>query len=141
MAQVELPLDVKDAFYETVWKIVRQVPAGKVTSYGQIAGYIPCPDGVTPEDYAAYRSRWVGNAMSACPKDVPWQRVINSQGKISLRSAAQTQRRLLEGEGVAFDARERVDMQRFGWEGPDSAWLRENGLIAPDAPRQMSLLG
>lgn len=141
MTQIEIPPEVKDDFYQTVWKIVRQIPAGKVTSYGQIATYIPCPEGVTPEDYALYRSRWVGNAMSASPKDVPWQRVINAQGKISLRSAAQTQRKLLEGEGVVFDAHERVDMKRFGWQGPDADWLRENGLIAPDAPQQLSLLG
>ncbi len=140
MFGLELPPDVRDPFFETVWKIVRQIPAGKVSTYGQVAGFIPCPAGVTPQDFAANRARWVGNAMAASPQGVPWQRVINAQGKISIRKGAETQRALLEAEGVVFDARERVDLARFGWEGPSSEWLRENGLIAPDEPKQMSLL-
>jgi alkylated DNA nucleotide flippase Atl1 len=45
---------------------------------------------IEPKDYAALGSRWAGNAMAACPDDVPWQPVINSQGKISKRSGAQS---------------------------------------------------
>lgn len=141
MSQLELPPEMQEPFFQTVWKIVRKIPTGKVASYGQIAGYIPCPAGVTPEDYLAYRSRWVGYAMAASPKDVPWQRVINAQGKISVRSGAANQKRLLEAEGVSFDAKERVDFKVYGWAGPDTDWLRENGLNAPDEPRQLSLLG
>ncbi len=51
-------------------------------------------------------------------KSVPWQRVINAQGRVSLRAFAgpeDVQRKLLEREGVRFDARDRVDLQRFGW--------------------------
>jgi len=83
--------------------------------------------------------------MAACPSDVPWQRVINAQGKISIRSgsqgvsAAETQRRLLESEGVLFDARDRVNLSQFGWQGPSAEWLRENGFEAPDAPVQPTL--
>jgi methylated-DNA-protein-cysteine methyltransferase-like protein len=139
MNQVDLPPTERDAFYQTVWKIARLIPAGEVCSYGQIAGYIPCPAGVTPGDYAAFRSRWVGQAMSACPPDVPWQRVINAQGKISYRAGSGEQKRRLEAEGVEFDAKERVDFARYGWEGPDAEWLRANDLIAPDAPVQGSL--
>jgi methylated-DNA-protein-cysteine methyltransferase-like protein len=75
------------------------------------------------EDYSAWGARWVGGAMAACPDDVPWQRVINSQGKISLRqeSGQSTQRQLLEAEGVVFDSRDRVDLARFGWTGPEEA--------------------
>jgi methylated-DNA-protein-cysteine methyltransferase-like protein len=58
--------------------------------------------------------------MAACPPDVPWQRVINAQGKISPRPGAQEQRRLLEQEGVIFDAKDRVDLERYGWE--PSGW-------------------
>jgi methylated-DNA-protein-cysteine methyltransferase-like protein len=56
--------------------------------------------------------------MANAPDDVPWQRVINSQGKISLRPGlgAPTQRLLLEQEGVEFDAKDRVDLKRFGWD-------------------------
>jgi len=57
--------------------------------------------------------------MAACPDDVPWQRIINAQGKISLRGGGENrQRELLEDEGVVFDDRERVDLKRYGWKGP-----------------------
>jgi methylated-DNA-protein-cysteine methyltransferase related protein len=105
------------AFNALVWDIVRQVPAGKVVTYGQVAALIPTPDGMTLRDYEAFGARWVGGAMAACPDDVPWQRVINAQGKISLRQAANRQRELLEAEGVIFDGRQRVDLKHFGWSG------------------------
>lgn len=114
----ELPQSQRDAFYQAVWRIARMIPPGKVSTYGQIASLIPAPPGIAPADYETYRARWVGNAMAACPQDVPWQRVINAQGKISARQSASLQRRLLEQEGVLFDARERVDLKRFGWTGP-----------------------
>ena len=139
MTQLELPPEIRDSFYETVWKIVRQVPPGKVSTYGQVGSFIPRPEGISPEDFETYRARWVGNAMSASPRDVPWQRVINSQGKISLRRSAVTQRRLLVEEGVDFDDKDRVDLKRFGWEGPPAEWLRENDLIAPEEPKQLGL--
>lgn len=139
MNDIELPPVARDAFYKTVWKIVRLIPSGKVSTYGQIGEYIPCPEGVAPEDYPVYRARWVGYAMAACPPDVPWQRVINSQGKISTRPGAETQRRLLESEGIPFNARDRIDLKRFGWDGPQAEWLRKNDLLAPDEPRQQSL--
>jgi methylated-DNA-protein-cysteine methyltransferase-like protein len=78
--------------------------------------------------------------MSASPEGVPWQRVINSQGKISFRQSGQAQRKLLEAEGVVFDARDRVDLKRFSWEGPPASWLEANGFILPDQPQQMSFL-
>ena len=84
------------------------------------------PHGVSEGDYRAWGARWVGGAMAACPEDVPWQRVINSQGKISLRSGEgyQRQRQLLEDEGVTFDERERVDLKTYGWltEGKSKNW-------------------
>ncbi|MBK6795054.1 MAG: MGMT family protein [Anaerolineales bacterium] len=49
--------------------------------------------------------------MANCPDDVPWQRVINSQGKISERPGAERQRPLLEAEGVVFDAKGKVDLK------------------------------
>ena len=70
--------------------------------------------------------------MSACPEDVPWQRVINAQGKISLRKGAGylRQRQLLEDEGIVFDQKERVDLKRYSWSGPDEEWLRSHGLLS-----------
>ena len=109
----------QQAYYEQVWNLVRQIPPGKVAAYGQIALMIPPPIGVDFDAYKAFSPRWVGGAMAACPDDVPWQRVINSQGKISPRpGGAEKQRQLLEQEGVAFDAKDRVDFKKSGWKGP-----------------------
>ena len=58
--------------------------------------------------------------MAACSGDVPWQRVINSKGEISPRPGAETQRQLLEEEGILFDERGRVDLKAFGWQKEDS---------------------
>ena len=108
----------QQAYYEQVWQLVRQIPRGKVAAYGQIALMIPPPAGVEIEAYKAFGPRWVGGAMAACPDDVPWQRVINSQGKISPRpGGAEKQRQLLEQEGVEFDAKDRVDLKKYGWKG------------------------
>lgn len=128
------PPDPK-AYFATVWHIVRQVPAGQVTTYGQIASMIPPPIGTDPEQYARIGARWVGTAMRKTPDDsVPWHRVINSQGKISLPAGSETaeaQRHLLEAEGILFDASGKVDLSEFGWEGPDPGWLEENDLFEP----------
>jgi len=107
------------AFQIAVWDIVRQVPPGNVTTYGQIADMIPPPGNLDFKDYQAFGPRWVGGAMAACPEYVPWHRVINSQGKISPRPGASRQRQLLEEEGVEFDERSKVDLRRFKWKGLD----------------------
>ena len=60
----------------------------------------------------AFGPRWVGGAMAACPDDVPWQRVINSQGRISERPGAEKQRMLLEGEGIVF-VKDKVDLKEI----------------------------
>ncbi|KAF0109157.1 MAG: hypothetical protein FD146_201 [Anaerolineaceae bacterium] len=103
-------------FNHQVWDLVCQIPPGKVAAYGQIAKLIPPPEGVETKAYLTLGPRWVGSAMAKCPNDVPWQRVINSKGEISLRPGAEEQRRLLEAEGVEFNDRGRVDLVRFGWE-------------------------
>ncbi len=115
-------------FNESVWKLVRQVPRGKVATYGQIALMLPPPAGVAFESYRSLGPRWVGSAMANCPDDVPWQRVINSQGKISERPGAAKQRKLLEQEGVLF-VKDKIDLKKYGW----------GGLDQPDQPAQESL--
>lgn len=105
----------QDVYYAQVWDLVRQIPYGKVTTYGQIAKMLPPPQGVEIEAYAAFGPRWVGGAMANCPDDVPWQRVINAQGKISQRPGAQRQKELLLEEGVLFDEKERIDLKEYGW--------------------------
>jgi methylated-DNA-protein-cysteine methyltransferase-like protein len=82
-----------------------------VVTYGQVAAEVGLPG----------RARQVGYAMAACPddEDIPWHRVINARGEISRRAGGRAferiQRVLLEAEGVAFDERDRVDLERFGW--------------------------
>ena len=105
-------------------------------SYGQIAAMIPPPDGVTPPSYDRLGPRWVGQAMRATPsgEGIPWQRVINSQGRISFPEGSKNalrQRSLLEQEGIVFDDKERVDFNKYGWNGPHAAWLEANNLFPP----------
>ena len=109
--------------YERIYLLVKQVPAGKVATYGQIA-----------ELASNCTARMVGYAMAGLPpgSDVPWHRVINSQGKISPRGnegSTVRQYLLLEEEGVCFDENKRVDFKKFGWQGPDDAWMIENGFV------------
>lgn len=116
------------AYYEQVWQLARQIPRGVVATYGQLAQLIPAPAGIDPDEYRAFSPRWVGSAMAACPSDVPWQRVINSQGKISQRPGAEKQRQLLEAEGVLF-VKDKIDLKAYQWRGPG----------AEDTPRQARL--
>jgi len=116
------------AYYEQVWNLVRQVPHGRVVTYGQIAQMLPPPMGFEPQEYKAFGPRWVGDAMAACPDDVPWQRVINSQGKISKRPGAERQRQLLEEEEIVF-VKDKVDLKVYQWRGPGHE----------DEPRQAKL--
>ena len=132
MDEHELPRSEQAAFNALVWKVAKQIPSGKVSSYGQIAAFIPKPVGVSQQDYRAFRAQWVGRAMAECQAEVPWQRVVNAQGKISPRRGAELQRKLLESEGVVFDDRQRIDLTRYGWGGPTKEWLVENHLVVPE---------
>ena len=109
------PPDPK-AFDAQVYGVVLAIPEGRVMSYGQIARFVGRPRGVTARTYAGVAARWVGSSMARAPEYVPWQRVINSDGRISARPGRgpSVQRELLEAEGVEFDARGRVDLERFG---------------------------
>lgn len=100
------------SIYEKIYEVVRQVPPGKVATYGQIAKIVGF---CTP--------RMVGYAMAALPHgvDVPWQRVINHKGEISPRrrgEGSERQRRRLEAEGVCFDQKSRVDLKKVRWTNP-----------------------
>jgi len=105
-------------YFEKVWRLVRKTPIGKVATYGQLSQMITAPQDISPEDYKAYSPRWVGDAMAACPDDVPWQRVINSQGKISGKSNAEKQRALLQQEGLVF-VKDKLDLKTCQWGSPD----------------------
>ncbi len=118
-------------FQAQVWEITRQIPEGKVATYGQIASMIAPPGTLTLKDYMAFGARWVGGAMAACPNDVPWQRVINAQGKISQRPGAELQAQLLRAEGVFFNDNGKIDFEKYGWNGPDPEWCKAHGLLLP----------
>lgn len=122
------------AYNTLVWLIARQIPEGKVSTYGQIASMIPPPAGMDLKAYNRSSPRWVGMALRALSDNtVPWQRVINNQGKISLPSGKgyEEQRHRLRLEGIHFDDADRVDFRVYGWEGPSSEWLTENNLLPP----------
>lgn len=121
-------------FFKTVWLIVRQIPRGRVSTYGQIASMIPPDEGHSPDEHRRLSPRWVGSALRATPdQPIPWQRVINSQGKVSLKGATgDTQRRKLEDEGIVFDAKGKVNLAEQGWQGPDDDFLDEYDLLPPN---------
>jgi methylated-DNA-protein-cysteine methyltransferase-like protein len=97
------------SLYDRIYALVSLVPPGKVATYGDIA-----------EIVGGCNARTVGYALNALPKsrehDVPWQRIINSQGGIS--TGGVEQRAILEAEGIVFDERGRIPLNRFRWKGP-----------------------
>lgn len=98
------------AAYQRIYRVVRRIPRGRVASYGLVARLAGLHGG----------ARQVGYALHALPddSDLPWHRVINARGGISLAAAtgaARYQRFLLESEGIRFDAAGRVDLARFAW--------------------------
>jgi methylated-DNA-protein-cysteine methyltransferase-like protein len=102
---------VHPTLYQQIHDIIRLIPSGKVATYGQIA-----------EVFGNCNARMVGYAVSSIllDSDIPWQRVINYKGGISLRSngsAELLQQKLLEAEGVIFDQSARTDLEYFRWDG------------------------
>ena len=107
----------KTSFTQRVYEVVKTVPPGAITTYGDVAAALGNPR----------LARQVGWALSALPSDtdVPWQRVINSKGAISFRGEcgrAEEQRRLLGSEGVEFNEHGRCELEVHRWWYPD---LRE----------------
>ncbi len=109
-------------FRERVMIVTRQIPPGRVATYGQIAFLVGSYGG----------ARAVGQALrsSVFTQDdpLPWQRVINAQGAISSRGdveRANLQQTLLEAEGIVFDARGRCDLARLEWSPTLTFWPSE----------------
>ena len=109
-----------NSFFEQVYRVVRRIPAGQVATYGQIARILGAPRA----------ARTVGWALHDVPEgsEVPWQRVVNARGTISLEARGMggaVQRALLEEEGVRFEPEGRIDLGVYGWPGPDLAEEQE----------------
>ena len=96
--------------YKRIYAQIKRIPRGRVATYGQIA---LLARGSGP--------RQIGYALHALREGhgVPWHRVINAQGRVSARSGSdhdELQRALLEAEGVSFDGRGRIALDRYRWE-------------------------
>lgn len=102
------PNDRRESRWETVYAMVRAIPAGRVMSYGQVA--------ILNEPLTA---RAVGWALSSCPDGVPWHRVVNSRGGCSTDRIPHIptglQRSLLEAEGVEFRENGTLDLAVYRW--------------------------
>jgi methylated-DNA-protein-cysteine methyltransferase-like protein len=110
-------MEEEPRLYDLIYAIVRQVPRGKVATYGQIARIA-----------GRCSAQMVGFALGALRsyrdrkdfEEVPWQRVINAKGKISPHGFGMgglMQRQLLEEEGIEFNIENVIDLERFGWDG------------------------
>ena len=125
---MKLPKVVGPGFHQAVFELVRQVPPGWVTTYGDVAGFLG----------SRRVARHVGFALAALTDPtVPWHRVINAQGRISFKgdtARAQEQRALLESDGVEFDARDRVDLKSRRWAFPDTPISQRLETEAPTPP-------
>lgn len=103
-------MEARGELYRSIYAAVRRIPRGRVATYGQIAELVGIPRQARQVGYALHALAWGSS--------VPWHRVINAQGEISLRrkpGAEGLQRQLLEREGVVFDAAGRVDLAAVRW--------------------------
>jgi len=106
------------SYREKVYDLVKQIPNGRIMTYGQIADILG----------EGYTARTVGYVMhGADAENVPWQRVINAQGKCStgkMTLPANLQQSILESEGVEFNAAGKCDLNAVLW-SPDGSHLHE----------------
>ena len=101
---------------ERIWQVVASIPEGAVATYGQVAELAGLPR----------QARRVGGVLAALPHDsrLPWHRVVNAQGRISLpEPGTRRQRELLRAEGVVWTG-DRIDLDRYGWR-PDATKTRQ----------------
>jgi methylated-DNA-protein-cysteine methyltransferase-like protein len=114
--------------YKRIYGVVKEIPKGRVATYGQVARLAGLPR----------HAQQVGYALNALTRDhgVPWHRVINSKGEISKRAEKffeQEQRALLEREGIIFNAHAQIFLPRFQWAGKTAA--RETIMVKGKGPR------
>jgi|GEM_PF-218380 len=101
-----------ERFQECIYQLVRQIPAGRVATYGQVAVLCGRPRHARFVGYALYQV--------APDSDIPWHRVVNAQGKVSVSprrgGSDELQRWRLTAEGVVFSANGRINLGRYGWQ-------------------------
>lgn len=102
-----------EAFTQTVIEIIKSIPAGKVCTYGGVALMAGHPNG-------ARQVTRILHTMSR-KHGLPWHRVINAKGFVSLPKSGgyERQKTLLKQEGVRFDKQDRIDLKRHLWMGED----------------------
>jgi methylated-DNA-protein-cysteine methyltransferase-like protein len=115
-------------FYEQVYAVARRIPRGKVTSYGRIAAMLGAPNAARAVGYAlrALKDRQDDPVYD----DVPWQRIVNSQGRISIVNrefGAQLQAELLRSEGVIVSEELYIDLDVYLWQGLH--WLEVDDVL------------
>ena len=101
-------MNMQDSFAQRVWQIVAAIPEGYVTTYGDVAKNAGSPRA----------ARQVGAVLKRLPTGttLPWHRVVNRDGAISLTGPdLQRQRQALLAEGVIVSAEGRIDMRRYRW--------------------------
>ena len=119
-------MEEEPRLYDLIFAIVRQVPRGRVATYGQVARIA-----------GRCSAQMVGFALASLAssserqnfEEVPWQRIINAKGKVSPHGFGMggfIQRQLLEEEGVAFDSEGVIDLERFGWNGVLTTPVRDH---------------
>lgn len=107
-------------FYIQVYKVVQRIPAGKVSSYGRIAKMLGHPNAARAVGYALSSLRHPESDALYTSNTVPWQRVVNSQGRISInhrKATANRQAIILKEEGVEVDDKLQINLDKFLWEG------------------------
>lgn len=104
------PKAAAPGFFDRVYQVVRMIPRGQVATYGQVAT-------IVSHRGAARTVGWALHGLAE-DTDVPWHRVINARGQISLDPGTQ-QRELLQEEGISVDPQGKIDMARFQWPGLD----------------------
>ena len=105
-------MSINPTSYDRIYEIVRLIPKGQVATYGQIAELANLAGKARVVGYALYR-------VDLQDLDIPWQRVVNVKGKVSLSplrfGTDYLQRSLLESEGIIFNGKDQIDLRKYLW--------------------------
>jgi methylated-DNA-protein-cysteine methyltransferase-like protein len=102
-------MKMTESFSQKVIELIKNIPYGKIATYGQIATY-------AGNSRASRQVAWILHS-STRKENLPWHRVINSKGRISLpqKRGYETQKEMLEKEGIIFGENDKIDFNRFLW--------------------------